>query len=79
MRQRNWKTFLPTAEVKEITNVLSSEFIEGSGRLWLYNKALIYQPVPSIPKIFGPSLTLFGPYFKTTVQIFFRMDIIIGL
>ena len=47
------KNSLPTAAFKKATNMLSSEFREGFGlSLWLYNKALIDQPIRL--KIFEP-------------------------
>ena len=51
--------------------------------LRLYNKALIDQLVRSIPEniwtlAFRTDLTSFGPYFKTAVQIFSRMNLVIG-
>ena len=51
--------------------------------LWPYSEALIDQSVRSIREniwtlVFCTDLISFGPYFKTVVQIFSRMDLTIG-
>ena len=51
--------------------------------LWLNNNAVIDQLVRSIREgirtlVFDMDLTSFGPYFKTVVRIFSRMDLTIG-
>ena len=87
MRQRNWKKF-PFQQLHsrktQICSVLNLEKASAFGlSLWLYNKALIDQLVRSIREnirtlLFRTGLTSFGPYFKTAVEIFSRMDLTIG-
>ena len=87
MRYGNWKKF-PFQQLysrkTQINSVLNLEKALVFGLwLWLYNKALIDQVVRSIREIirtsaFRTDLTSFGPYFKTSVRIFPRMDLTIG-
>ena len=79
------RIYLPTTAFKEDTNMFRFEFEEGFCLwLWLYNKAFIDQLVRSIREnirtliVFRTNLTSFGPYFKTAVRIFSRMDLTIG-
>ena len=75
---------LPTAAFREDINMFSTEFREGFGLwLWLYNKALTDQLVRSIREniwtsAFRTDLTSLGPYFKTSIRIFSRIDLTIG-
>ena len=74
------KISLPTAAFKEDTDMFSTEFREGFG---LWSLIMAIQLVQSIQEnirtsAFRTDLTLFGPYFKTSVRIFSRMDLTSG-
>ena len=74
------KISLPTAAVKECTNIFSSEF--GKGFEYGHIKPLFTELVRSISEniqtlVFCTDLASFGPYFKTAVRTFSRMDLTI--